>query len=221
MKRNCSLEDISDGRLFSSEELAELGCNGCKGAALCCHGMGNSIILDPYDSYRLMTELNMSFEELLAGKLALNVVDGIILPNLKMTGEAEACAFLNGDGKCSIHASRPGICRLFPLGRHYEKQSFHYFLQKDQCPLQTGTKVRINKWIETSDLQRHEQFLTDWHYFLNEVEAIIKNTDDDQRIKNINLYLLGSFYMKRYDKNMDFYDQFYKRLSDAREVLED
>jgi hypothetical protein len=39
MKRNCSLEDISDGKLYGIEDLVEASCNGCKGAAVCCHGM--------------------------------------------------------------------------------------------------------------------------------------------------------------------------------------
>ena len=63
------------------------GCDDCKGCSSCCRGMGNSIVLDPYDVYRLTTGLNCRFEDLLIDKLDLNVVDGIILPNLKMTGE--------------------------------------------------------------------------------------------------------------------------------------
>ena len=29
--------------------------------------------------------------------------DGVILPNLKMQGERECCAYLDGNGRCSIH----------------------------------------------------------------------------------------------------------------------
>ncbi|MDQ9892155.1 YkgJ family cysteine cluster protein, partial [Acinetobacter baumannii] len=76
------------------------------------------IILDPLDIYRLTFGLQQKFEQLLADKLELNVVDGVILPNLKMAGENEQCSFLNDEGRCSIHSIRPGICRLFPLGRY-------------------------------------------------------------------------------------------------------
>ncbi len=51
------------------------------------------------------------------GPLELNVVDGIILPNLKMARAEEACSFLDTNGRCTVHAFRPGICRMFPLGR--------------------------------------------------------------------------------------------------------
>lgn len=62
-------------------------------------------------------------------ELELNVVDGIILPNLRMNGTREVCSFLNEEGRCSIHPYRPGICRLFPLGRYYEKMDFIIFFK--------------------------------------------------------------------------------------------
>ena len=83
--------------------------------------MGTSVVLDPFDAYRMTAGTGKTFEALLAGPLELNVVDGIILPNLKMAGEEEACSFLDQNGRCRIHAYRPGICRLFPLGRIYAR----------------------------------------------------------------------------------------------------
>lgn len=219
MRRNCSLSDISDGHLYHAEDLVEASCDGCKGFASCCHGMGNSIILDPYDIFLLTTNLGINFSNLLADKVELNVVDGIILPNLKMSGVLERCNFLNKEGKCSIHPFRPGICRIFPLGRYYENRSFQYFLQINECSNSSRTKIRISKWIDTPELKKNEQFLIDWHYFLNDVEALIKKSQDDKVIKNVNMYLLNSFYVKGYDKSVDFYTQFDVRLHEAKKLL--
>ncbi len=88
-------------------------CHDCEGCSACCQGMGNSILLDPMDLWRLQLGKKENFDTLLANYLELNVVDGMVLPNLKMAGEEEACLFLK-DGRCSIHGYRPGICRLFP-----------------------------------------------------------------------------------------------------------
>ena len=134
MLRDIDLSKVSDGKFYTCNDMVKTDCQGCAGCSECCHGMGTSVILDPYDIYQLTTGLSKTFEELLAGPLELNVVDGIILPNLKMCGENEACAFLNSEGRCSIHAIRPGFCRLFPLGRYYENESFRYFLQTHECP---------------------------------------------------------------------------------------
>lgn len=219
MKRNCSLNEISDGKLYGREDLAEVSCNGCKGLASCCHSMGNSIILDPYDIDRLSAYLNLSFEGLLADKIELNVVDGIILPNLRMTGAGEGCAFLNSEGRCEVHAYRPGICRIFPLGRYYENHGFQYFLQTEECRNSSSTKIKISKWIDTPDWEKNEQFLIDWHYFLNDAEKIVKSSQDDKLIKNVNMYILNSFYVRKYDTGADFYSQFYERLAEAQKVL--
>ena len=95
MKREISLEEISDGKLYGSGDMVKVGCDDCRGCSACCRGMGSSIVLDPHDIFCLETGLGLSFEELLAEAVELNLVDGMILPNLKMSGEGEVCTFLN------------------------------------------------------------------------------------------------------------------------------
>ena len=170
MKRNVKMEEISDGKLYTANDLVKADCGDCEGCSACCRGMGSSIVLDPLDVYRLTEGLGVRFEQLLVEKIELNVVDGIILPNLKMGGAKECCAFLNEEGRCSIHGIRPGICRLFPLGRFYENGSFQYFLQIHECKKENRTKVKVKKWIDTSDLKSYEAFVSQWHYFLLDIQ---------------------------------------------------
>lgn len=219
MIRNCSLSEISDGNLYNTNDLVQVSCDGCGGNANCCHGMGNTIVLDPYDMYRLITNLKVSFEQLLVDKVELNIMDGLILPNLKMKEISKQCAFLNNNGRCSIHGVRPGICRIFPLGRYYENNSFKYILQVNECPNNSRTKVKVCNWIDTPNITENQQFINDWHYFLKDIENLIKNAQDEKIIKNINMFILNSFYLKLYDTNTDFYIQFYERLKDAKKLL--
>ncbi|MHB8128297.1 MAG: YkgJ family cysteine cluster protein [Mobilitalea sp.] len=220
MERNVSLNEISDGKLYGLNDLVKADCNDCKGCFACCQGMGISIILDPLDIYRLLTNLNNSFEELLVDKIELNIQKGIIMPNLKMIGTSERCSFLNSEGRCSIHAFRPGICRLFPLGRCYENHAFQYFLQVNECKKKNKTKIKVRKWIDTPDIKDNERFVIDWHYFLKDLQDVVKSTQDDNLIKDINMYLLKHFYIMPYDANTDFYLQFNERLSRAKEFIE-
>ena len=53
MKREISLEEISDGKLYGSGDMVKVGCDDCRGCSACCRGMGSSIILDPLDMFRL------------------------------------------------------------------------------------------------------------------------------------------------------------------------
>lgn len=219
MKRNISLDEISDGKLYDENDMVKAGCNDCKGCSSCCRGMGDSIILDPLDIYRLTTALNKTFQELLEVHVELGVVDGVILPHLKMAGAEEACSFLNKEGRCSIHPYRPGICRLFPLGRYYENGSFRYFLQNRECEKTNRTKVKVSKWIDTPDLKENRAFLTAWHYFLNDCEEMIQTNEDDTFRKNLNLYILNLFFIRPYEAEHDFYEQFVLRLKRAKEDL--
>ena len=151
MKREVDLQEISDGKLYGLNDMVKADCGDCQGCSACCRGMGNSILLDPLDICRLSVNLNRTFEELLEDKIELNIVDGMILPNLRMSGEAEQCSFLDDNGRCTIHSFRPGICRIFPLGRYYENQGFQYFLQIHECKKDNRTKVKVRKWIDTPD----------------------------------------------------------------------
>lgn len=211
MKRQVSMDEISDGKLYTLNDMVKAGCNDCKGCSACCQGMGSSIVLDPLDVYRLCQNLGLTFEQLLVEKLELQVVDGIVLPNLKMGGEKEQCAFLNEEGRCSIHAFRPGICRLFPLGRYYENGSFQYFLQVHECKNQNRTKVKVRKWIDTPDVAKYEKFIAEWHYFLLDLQENLQNTTNEEERKRVSMGILKEFYLIPYDADRDFYKQFEER----------
>lgn len=219
MKRNVKMEEISDGKLYTANDLVKADCGDCEGCSACCRGMGSSIVLDPLDVYRLTEGLGVRFEQLLVEKIELNVVDGIILPNLKMGGAKECCAFLNEEGRCSIHGIRPGICRLFPLGRFYENGSFQYFLQIHECKKENCTKVKVKKWIDTPDLKSYEAFVSQWHYFLLDIQEKFLKIEEE-KIKSVNMFLIQSFYLEPYNKEEDFYSQFTKRLEKVKKTLE-
>ena len=219
MERNIDMKEVSDGRLYTSNDLVKADCGGCEGCSACCQGMGESIVLDPLDIHRLCCGLHTDFNGLMVDKIELQIVDSVILPNLKMaSGNTEACSFLNPEGRCSIHAFRPGICRLFPLGRFYENGSFKYFLQVHECPMPNKTKVKVGKRVDTPQLGQYEAYIRKWHSFLETVEKMLPQMPEEQ-VKNVNLFVLKLFFLKPYEAG-DFYPQFQERMVMARDVLE-
>jgi hypothetical protein len=212
MERNIDINEISDGKLYTAEDMVKAGCGSCEGCSACCRGMGSSVILDPLDVYRLTTGLSVDFQKLLSESVELNAVDGIILPNLKMAGEGEACFFLNEEGRCSIHSIRPGFCRLFPLGRLYEDGSFRYFLQTKECRKEKRAKVKVKKWIDTPDVKTYEKFVCQWHYFLKE----LGKAGTLELAKEASLYVLNQFYIRPYRGEEEFYPQFEERLAEGK-----
>ena len=193
MNREMDMAEVSDGKLYGLDDMVKADC--------------------------MTVGTGKTFEALLAGPLELNVVDGIILPNLKMSGEEETCSFLDANGRCTIHAYRPGICRLFPLGRIYEDGGFRYFLQVYECAKETRAKVKVRKWIDMPEPKRYDAFVCTWHYFLKDLERVIGKDTSGQAAKTISLYLIRQFYLSPYKKEEDFYPQFEERLTGAKRAL--
>mgnify|MGYP004508088121 FL=1 len=213
-----NLDEISDGKRYGLNDMVRAACNDCAGCSSCCEDMGDSIILDPFDIYELTANLGCSFEDLLKKEIGLTVADGMILPNLKMT-EENVCPFLNQEKRCSIHGFRPGICRVFPLGRIYEDDHLDYFLQLDGCVKENRSKVKVSKWLDTQELKKNQKYLIDWHAFRKKIEGILLEMEDENQKKTISMFLLNTFFVNPYDGKMDFYEQFYERMDRISCVL--
>lgn len=208
---------MSDKNLQATD-MTKLPCSDCAGCGHCCQGMGDTIYLDPYDMYQLTTNLGQSFDELLGSKIGLTVEEGMIRPHLMMN-EQEQCAFLDEEKKCSIHGFRPGICRLFPLGRDYKNGSFTYFVVEGECVSEKLTKSKISKWIGVPRMQKYEAFVSKWHYFVRQMQSKFMLSGDDAYNKQMNLFILQTFFIAPYDKNKDFYEMFDKRMEQVIKVL--
>lgn len=214
MLRNVKMEEISDGKLYEASDMVKAGCKGCGG---CCQGMGESIVLDPYDVHRLCQGLDVSFSDLMKDKIEFDLVDGIILPHLQMKIADDRCVFLSEENRCEIHAYRPGICRLFPLGRKYEDGGFKYFLQTGECHQPSATKVKIRKWLDQPGLPAYEAYISRWHYFLKTVSKAMEADNDDNNRKEMTLYLLHKFFMEPYPE--DFYGEFENRVQTVLSMI--
>ena len=221
MKREGDLSSLTDGKLYRSSDMAKLGCNDCEGCSACCRGMGNSVVLDPYDVWRLEKGLGVPFAAMIGKQVMLSVVDGLILPSLNMENETGTCPFLNEMGRCEIHSFRPGICRLFPLGRYYHENGFSYVLMTGECKKENRSKVRIEKWLSETDLKSYEQFILVWKKVLENTRAQIQediqniigqfqNDDVSEHLLGIqkqrSMSLLQKYYLSPYGD--DFFVEF-------------
>ncbi len=211
---------MTDNKTYSKNDMVRVGCNDCAGCFKCCCDMGQSVILDPLDMHRLKCSLHAGFEELMKKNVELHVEDGLILPNLKMDEKSGRCSFLNEQGRCSIHAFRPGICRLFPLGRNYREGRLDYFLLTDVCPAKNKSKVRVSRWLDTENLTAYENFLIEWHGFTKELRAKLQqNQVDEEWCRKVNLLFLQMFYVKDYLEE-DFFAELSGRIRQMRQMLE-
>lgn len=219
MKSLRTLEGISDGKIYDIEDIVEADAGGCEGCSACCHGVGDLVVLTPFDVYEMVSHLNVSLDELLVDKIELRENNKILLPHLKMHGYSERCSFLNKDDRCIIHGHRPNICRLFPLGRVYENDDFKYFLQVDSCIKPNLEKVKVKEWIGIKNYQQNKAFILAWYRLLKALTFRLKFVQDEQERDTINNYLLDTFYRMTLKDGEDFYSEFLRCLPEAKKQL--
>lgn len=226
MERTVDLLEISDGKIYTLNDMVKVCADHCNGCSACCHGRGDTITLDPLDVHQLKKGLKLSFEQLMNGAITLGVVNGVIRPSMAMietgktdeAGEPDSkCGFLNEQGRCQIHSFRPGLCRLFPLGRVYEEEGIGYILLKGECIRENRTKEKVRKWIGISDMTSYERFLVKWHDYLKKLEETILQDEAGTVAKSANLFALQKFYVEDFGEN--FYEEFEARLEIAKMML--
>lgn len=236
MKPTISIESISDGKTYDINDMVKADANGCQGCSACCHGVGDFVVLSPFDVFEICHHLNKPFEALLTDKLVLHTDGKITMPHLKMIGDTERCAFLDEKDRCEIHTHRPDICRLFPLGRFYEQDDFKYFLQVGACTKPKLEKVKVKKWLGISNYEENKRFILSWNLLVRALTFRLKFIRDDQELAALNAYFLETFYHMP-NRHLageaapdlsagiatkpvsDFYQDFYERLPEAKSRL--
>lgn len=213
MEHKVNLEEISDGKLYTSNDMVKLGCDGCKGASSCCRFAEDTITLDPYDIFQLTVCTGLSFEALYAKQLiAISPVDGLLLPHLHFSAESDSCPFLAENGLCNIHSHRPGLCRLFPLARYFKDDSLYYILQIHECPNPVTPKVKVKKWLGIPNTEQYERFLINWNRILTETKTKLAKAADNAELSALTTAFLKTFYFTPYNTTEEFYSQFTERL---------
>lgn len=207
---------ISDGKKYTSEDLAKISCDNCENCSACCKFTDDTIFLDPWDMYMLKKVVSDSFDDLMKkGSIGLTLADGVVTPYLGKDKNTKACVFLNERGRCSIHDNRPGFCRMFPLGRVFEDDgTFKYFNQIYECPYPNKSKIKIKTFLGIDRLKTYEEFVVIWHGIQKNLSEFVMQSDDEELIKQLNMKMLTIFFINPYDTSDDFYPQFEARIKE-------
>ena len=210
----------SGQRLYGPQDMVRISSSACVGCSACYRVMGDTIVLDPYDVWQLTYGLGNSFEEMMGVNIDLHVEEGVILPHLMMRSDTQGCTFLGTDGRCTIHLHRPGICRLFPLGRQFDEEKTSYFIVPEGCVKGGLSQVRIDKWLGIPDLPAYEKFKAQWHSLIRLLKARIAAEPSEEVRRNINLYFVRVFYMAPYE-GVSSAVAFYREAADRSKKFSD
>ena len=100
----------------------------CRACSRCCYG--RRIQVNPYELARLSRGLGITTTEVIA---RFTVDGGTALATRADT----SCTFLGPDG-CTVHADRPLVCRLYPLGRVVRADGSETFVENQPHPETEG-----------------------------------------------------------------------------------
>lgn len=213
MYSDVDLSSITDGKLYKSEDLVRISCNGCVGCHECCSTVADTILLDPLDIYNLSKALKKTFAEMMEKEIEIRLIDNVVIPNILMQEGSNACGMLSKDGRCTIHPLRPGFCRLFPLGRLYnEEGDFNYIVQVNECTYPQKSDVKVCDWLGVKNLEKYEQFNKDWHRVVKNITDYLSECDNETVASKLSWLPVRLFFEPPYDTGKDFYEQFYERL---------
>ena len=158
---------------YTRDSAFSYACHAC---SRCCHD--KIIHVNPYEVGRLAQNLNLSTTEVLSRYTTANGA------TLKHT-EQGACVFLTGQG-CGVHADRPLVCRLYPLGRRVTAdgaETFHEVNPHPQSEGEYGSNGTVQDFLDQQGAQP----------FIDAVERyveLISRTETSMRaaIKNASLH---------------------------------
>lgn len=240
--------------ILDRDSTFDFKCNAC--GACCTNSTIESIVFRAYDVFNLSIGLNIEPSEVVEkhGNVYLGPTSGLpviqlkpvaletpeSMTNLLLTGKLSiVCPFLK-DKKCSVHANKPGSCRLYPLGRLVqmskedadkdENTETIYFIQKNILCGDTGEKHTIDNWLNGDS--RTESIFMDDSNFLTYVSSKVKfpklldfvqdNPDSILRKEISSFYdKFTYYYYTNYNKTESFESQFNDNISKIKDLIED
>jgi uncharacterized protein len=144
-------------------------CNAC---SHCCRE--KIIRLNPYDVARLALRFRISTSVFIK---AYTCAAGSVL----RVPDAGACVFLDRKG-CSVHADRPLVCRLYPLGRNTSDsgdETFSLIEPDAECIGTFGDKGTVADYLLEQDaiesLAKVDEYLALYERLLKALRHVVRN----------------------------------------------
>ncbi len=146
----------------------------CMRCLQCCQS--KKIQVNPYEIARLARNLGISTTQFIASYTTEN---GSFL---KFDNE-NRCIFLGPQG-CRVHADRPLVCRLYPLGRHRNEQGDEWFSEiepetgcRGECD---GGEGKVENWLDDQEVHRYLIAADSYLKLLWEMMALLEQGGEEE-----------------------------------------
>ena len=206
----------------------------CTQCGKCCIDR-EDILLTPRDIYKICGYLKIKPLEMYKTYCESYIGDSSRIPvvRLKPQGNVKRCVFLK-NRKCEVHAVKPSVCALYPLGRfmQVDTEAFNrgelgdatvqYLIQDDvNCGDKSETHT-VREWLSGFDILREDAAFLAWNLVLAKVLPRVKELEPQLGpLSRMLLWdsLLVSLYLK-YDTNKEYLPQLEANAKDISDLLD-
>ena len=159
----------AEARVCNESDPVELSCGSAGCESNCCTRSA-PVLLNPYEIALICRDSGMSYEDL------LDVVDTGRTKSFPvvMLPRDPACYFLSSGG-CRIYNARPLACRLYPLGRVFEKgKSYIVHPELNVCGgfITTTAKEKLGAYLAGQSVELHIRMADVWIEFVSGIERL-------------------------------------------------
>lgn len=194
----------------------------CKRCGECCRKVKDSIMLEPYDFYRLALHLNQTPSEVMDRYTDAAFLDwGFPVLVLKTTGTDDACIFLK-DNSCSVQSAKPRTCRMYPLSAEPDVTSpgkFNYLVVSQKEQHFCGPEIKASKWMDDNFPPFEREMVKLDYLFILEFGRIVRKIDHKHE-DEVNTLML-TFRYGLFDSALDFKEQFVRNMAALKFKLEE
>jgi Fe-S-cluster containining protein len=207
----------------------------CYGCGKCCKNR-EDILLSPKDLFNIASALGKTTKDVVESICDCYIGGSSRIPivRLQPVGKNMVCPLLK-DNRCSVHALKPAVCALYPIGRFVKcdeqgkmadpsnMPDISYLLNPVQCGGHRNNTVR--SWLESFDLDPYDPYYIRWTGFFMDVSNYIRGLESAQhKIPREGFAaiwsILDHLLYQNYDIAQEFMQQFEANITKAKELID-
>ncbi len=222
-----AVENMEHNALGIDDEF-EFKCLVC---GKCCKNRSD-IILTTRDLYNIASLLSRTPEYIVERYCDVYIGQDSRIPivRLKPVGDEQVCSLLRNK-KCIVHAAKPTVCALYPLGRGVmidenvdgtEKLEPKYFLQPDTCGTKEQTHT-VRSWLNCFGIPIEDEFYQLWNETIHFLSTRFRKLESEN-VPNEALMYLWNFAFRNmyinYDPANEFISQYRENFEKIKDLFE-
>lgn len=133
-------------------------CFNCTECGKCCKNR-DDILLNPNDLHRIASFLNVEMGQVIQDYCVWYVGQTSKLPVVAVNIKGD-CSFLEVN-RCCIHAARPTVCALYPLGCVGTEDGIRYIVQDVNCGTDEEEHT-VRSWLSGYGIEDSEVWFVEW-----------------------------------------------------------